>query len=54
MSVPAVVLLHLDQRRLPAEVFDRLMARSDSRHDPDAMAREFLENMRRSADAGEA
>ena len=44
MSVPAVVLLHLDQRRLPAEVFDRLMARSDSRRDRERKAEEAWEN----------
>lgn len=44
MSVPAVVLLHLNQRRLPAEVFDRLMARSDSRRDRERKAEEAWEN----------
>lgn len=47
MTVPVAVLLHLDQRKLPAEVFERLMVRTDMRRDRERKAEEAWENFGR-------
>lgn len=44
MNIPPVVTLRLDQRKLPAEVFDRIMSRNGLRKNREQRERESWEN----------